>query len=403
MHSEPPLDEEWPSAQLDTDASWSEVHSGELISLHSGADRLARPCFQDSQPSTLSFSPLRRGPLFTEHLEASLRPPGTLQCGGPRPAPKARPSAWKHHTSRPKSLHVRSSRDSLCSRPRPSPPALRASGLTTSGYPKSRPRPPQRGHYAAYPSEVSRQLASEQGAISKAASPCTTQESCTPLLPQATVPFRKVGGLPVKRGLQSSESPLESGPKKTVKQSSRHSGQWSKALTLWKELCTLTSCISALLREVLASSNSGALLEQLLRPLRPPGTLQCGGPRPAPKARPSAWKHHTSRPKSLHVHSSRDSLCSRPRPSPPALRASGLTTSGYPKSRPRPPQRGHYAAYPSEVSRQLASEQGAISKAASPCTTQESCTPLLPQATVPFRKVGGLPVKRGLQSSGSPP
>ena len=50
-----------------------------------------------------------------------------------------------------------------------------------------------------------------------------------------------------------------------MKQSAIHSGQWNKALTLWRELCTLTSGISSLLQEVLASSNSTALLEQLLR------------------------------------------------------------------------------------------------------------------------------------------
>ena len=265
VHSEPPLEEEWPLAQLATNSSWSNVHSGELFSVNTGTDRTALPYLQDSQPSTLSFSPLRRGPLFTETLEAPLQSSSPLQSVGPRPALKARPSAWKQYTSRPKSLHLHSSRDSICSRPRPSPPALRASGVTTSGHPKARPLPPPRGHYAAYPSEVSRQLASEQGAISKAASPCIAQEPKLSLLPQATFPPRRSGGLQVKRGLQHSEPPLESGPKKTIKQSTIHSGQWSKALTLWKELCMLTSGISSLLREVLASTNSAALLEQLLR------------------------------------------------------------------------------------------------------------------------------------------
>ena len=153
----------------------------------------------------------------------------------------------------------------MSSRPRPSPPSLRASGLAVSGHPKARPRPPPRGHYAAYPSEVSRQLASEQGAISKVASPCITQDYSTHVLPQAALPPRKVCGLQVKRGWQAPELSIESGPKKTLKQSSIHSGQWSKALTLWKELCSRTSDISSLLREILASSNSAALLEQLLR------------------------------------------------------------------------------------------------------------------------------------------
>ena len=265
VHLEPPVEEEWPPTQLVSDSSWSEVHSGELFSLNSGADRTALPYLQDSQTSALSFSPLRRGPLFTEHLEAPLPSSSPFHSGELRPQPKARPLGVKPFTSRPKSLHVHSSRDSSCSRPRPSPPALRASSFATSGNPRARPRPPPRGHYAAYPSEVSRQLASEQGAVSKAASVCIAQESDTSILPQATFPLRLGGGLQAKRGRQVSELPLESGPKKTVKQSSIHSGQWSRALTLWRELCVLTSGISSLLREVLDSPNSTALLEQLLR------------------------------------------------------------------------------------------------------------------------------------------
>ena len=265
VHSEPPVEEEWPSTQLVSDSSWSEVHSGELFSLNSGDNRTALPYLQDSQPSASSFSPLRRGPLFAEYLEAPFSSSSSLHSAVPRPPPKSRPLCVKPVTSRPQSLHVHSSRDSSCSKPRPSPPALRASSLATSGNPRARPRPPPRGQYASYPSEVSRQLASEQGALSKAASVCTAPESATPTLPQATFQPRLGGGPPAKRGRQVSDLPLESGSKKTVKQSSIHSGQWSRALTLWRELCVLTSGISSLLREVLESQNSTALLEQLLR------------------------------------------------------------------------------------------------------------------------------------------
>ena len=273
QHGEPPLsamsEQSWveglPSAEQSTDLSWSHVHSDELHSVVRSTERPALPYLQVSQPATSAFSPLRRGPLFAESFEA-LQSSSLVPSVEPRPQPKARPPALKHYTSRrPKSLHLHSSKDSSCSRPRPSPPALRASSFATSGNPKTRPRPSPRGHYAAYPSELSRQLASEQGATSKAASPCTAQESGTPLRPQDAFPPRQVGGLQAKRGRQASDIPFESGPKKTVKQSSIHSGQWSRALTLWKELCVLTSGISALLREVLASSNSAALLEQLLR------------------------------------------------------------------------------------------------------------------------------------------
>ena len=72
VHLEPPVEEAWPSTQLVSDSSWSEVHSGELFSLNSGDNRTALPYLQDSQPSASSFSPLRRGPLFAEHLEAPL-------------------------------------------------------------------------------------------------------------------------------------------------------------------------------------------------------------------------------------------------------------------------------------------------------------------------------------------
>ena len=262
--SEQSFEEGLQSAEPNTDLSWSQVHSDELHSVVSGAERPALPYLQVSQPTTSSFSPLRRGPLFAESVEV-MQSSDSLPGVEPRPPPKARPPALKHYTSRPKSLHLHLSRGSLCARPKPPPPALRASSFVASGHPKARPRPSQRGSYAAYPSEISRQLASEQGAISKAASSCVAQESGTPMLPQAAVPPRQVGGLPAKRGRQVSEFPVESGPKKTVKQSAIHSGQWSKALTLWKELCMLTSGISARLREVLASSNSAALLEQLLR------------------------------------------------------------------------------------------------------------------------------------------
>ena len=262
--SEHSFEEGLHSAEPNTDMSWSQVHSDELHSIVSGVERPALPYLQVSQPTTSSFSPLRRGPLFAESVEVVH---SLASCSGmvPRPPPKARPLALKHYTARPKSLHAHSSRESLCARPKPPPPALRASNFVVSGQPKARPRPSQRGHYASYPSEVSRQLASEQGAISKAFSPCITQDTGNSWLSQAASSPRQVGGLPTKRGRQVSDVAVEPGPKKTVKQSAIHSGQWNKALTLWRELCMLTSGISSLLQEVLASSNSAALLEQLLR------------------------------------------------------------------------------------------------------------------------------------------
>ena len=262
--SEHSFDEGLTSDLPNTDLSWSQVHSDELPSTVSVDERPALPCFQVSQPTASSFSPLRRGPLFADSVEV-VQSLDSISGVGPRPPPKARPPALKHYTSRPKSLHVHSLRESLCARPKPQPPALRASGLVVSGPPKARPRPSQRGHYAAYPSEVSRQLASEQGAISKAVSPGITQEPGNLLLSQAAFSPRQAGGLPAKRGRQILDVAVEPGPKKTVKQSTIHSGQWNRALTLWRELCMLTSGISSLLQEVLASPNSAALLEQLLR------------------------------------------------------------------------------------------------------------------------------------------
>ena len=185
----------------------------------------------------------------------------------PRPVPKARPSALIHCTSKPKSVHRLTPRDSLGSRPKP-PPPLRSSSDSSgvpSGPPKVKPVPSLRGHYAVYPSAALRQLASEQGAMSKSPSPCIAQESQAVSVQQPTLHSARSSGMSNKRGLQASELPVESGPKKTVKHSSLHSGQWGKALTLWKELCILISCISSLLREILASPNSAALLEQLLR------------------------------------------------------------------------------------------------------------------------------------------
>ena len=67
--SEQSFDEGLHSAEPHTDLSWSQVHSDELHSVVSGAERPALPYLQVSQPTTSSFSPLRRGPLFAESVE----------------------------------------------------------------------------------------------------------------------------------------------------------------------------------------------------------------------------------------------------------------------------------------------------------------------------------------------
>ena len=71
--SEQPMEEGLPSALPATDSSWSHVHSAELLSTDSGTERHTLPCLQDSQPTTYPFSPLRRGPLFADTLEAPLQ------------------------------------------------------------------------------------------------------------------------------------------------------------------------------------------------------------------------------------------------------------------------------------------------------------------------------------------
>ena len=259
-------DEDLHSFQVVADPSQTNVHPAGLASADG---RLDTSRLQVSHQTASPFSPLRRGPLFAPVASPEVVLPASdaSQPSGTRPAPKARPSVLLHCTSRPKSSHRYAPRDSLVSRHRPSLPALRSSSCILAGPPKSRPEPSPRGYYAVYPSESWRQRASssEQGAVCKSSSPCIAQETPTPTLqPAPSRPVRSAG-MSTKRCLQVEDTSIESGPKRAVKHSSLHASQWSKALTLWRELCVLTSGISSLLREVLSSQNSSALLEQLLR------------------------------------------------------------------------------------------------------------------------------------------
>ena len=112
--SEKSFGEGFQSEVPNTDLSWSQVHSDELHSVVSGAERPALPYLQVSQPTTSAFSPLRRGPLFAASVEV-IQSLDSSSGVGPRPPPKARPPALKHYTSRPKSLRVHSIRG-VCAR-----------------------------------------------------------------------------------------------------------------------------------------------------------------------------------------------------------------------------------------------------------------------------------------------